>query len=247
MNEDRLPPNTIATLAHGRTTVQAWWRYSARTASGWALSWGVDGEDIDHNRVADLVEVGDPAAATLVGLWAMTAPKDGGAGHVTMPWRLTEYGKDMAQECPCGPCAWTDPPERVRRKATPPKAVNARMRREARRERRRAEQRRIAAILEAQARRIRELEADREERDRREAARFADLRAQLRAELEVRVAADVARIQAREARRGGGGTFRKAGAPAPSAEAVREKRVEAGKARAAGAARVGGRFVKKGT
>ena len=56
---------------------------------------------------------GDPDAATLIGFWTMAT-----AHHVEAPWFLTSLGKEMAGECPCGPCSWTDPPEPCRQGAS---------------------------------------------------------------------------------------------------------------------------------
>lgn len=268
MKDIDLPPDTIATMSHGRTTIQAWWRPGVTKLR--ALSWSVNGgPEVDQS---------DPPGE-LIGFWKMAA-----AGHVGPPWRLTEYGKALAGECPCGSCGWTDPPERTA--CPPPKRrdVGAKERRRIRREK----DRRIAAFLEAQERRIRELEASAEERERLLKERVARLTEELRQERAERERLEAERaeatrtklrravaeraeairsqprvggkfvkagtsateaeaILAAEARRPrAGGQFVKAGAPAPSAEAVSEKRSRAGKARAAGAARVSGRFVKKG-
>ena len=264
MNDDRLPEYTVATMNHGRTTVQAWWRESGHTESGRALSWGVNGEEVDHNRMREAAAAGDPAAATLIGFWRMAT-----AHHVTMPWRLTDYGKELAGECPCGRCTWTDPPARKPRKATQPVKVTSRMRRDARIEARRvaeASMRWYEEQLAAAARREREAELDAREQRRLRDARFKRLLAEARAEREAELAAarvkaqasvdrlaerirrdlgDEGREVARQVRRVVGQSI-KAGAPAPAAADVRKKRSRAGKARAAGAERgPGGRFVKK--
>jgi hypothetical protein len=225
-----LPPNTIATMSHGRVTVQAWWVEGVRQYR--ALAWGVNGEEVDTRKL-DPEHV--PAHVTLVGLWAMTNPKDGTPGHVKLPWRLTDRGKAMAPKCPCGPCTWEDPPVRQRRAPTPKKTVTAEDRRRARR----AKARTIYEILEAQARRIRELELELSEQKRLQEQRFARLLAEARAECELRERAAEEREHALrdrlKAQRGAGGQFIKAGAPAPTAEELHEKRVKAGKA--SGAAR----------
>ena len=243
MNDDRLPPNTIATMAHGRVTVQAWWRESSRTESGRALSWGVDGEEVDHNRMREAAAAGDPAAATLIGFWTMAT-----AHHVEAPWFLTSLGKDMAGECPCGPCSWTDPPARKRREATPKKKVTAKEKRNLAYKRQKKVDAAVAAQLEAAERRAREADLGAEEQRKIREERFARLMAETRAERDA--AAERERAN-REARRELGrklqerfpaatkpraaGQFAKAGAPAPSAEELHEKRVRAGKA--SGAAR----------
>ena len=256
MRDADLPPDTIATMAHGRVTIQAWWRDSARTESGRALSWGVNGgPEIDLSRVEPK---GNAEHASIVGFWSM-----GNAHHVQLPWRLTDYGKALAAECPCGPCSWTDPPARAKRRPTAPVEVTSKMRREARR----ANERWYREQIEAAERREREAKLEAREQRRLREERFKRLLEEARAEREAELAAARAKAQAsvdrlaERIRRDLGeagvsvaagmrrvvGQFIRAGAPAPRAEDVREKRSRAGKARAAGAVRVGGRFVKKGT
>ena len=172
MNEDRLPPDTIATMAHGRVTIQAWWRESSRTESGRALSWGVGGEEVDHNRMREAAAAGDPDAATLIGFWRMAT-----AHHVEAPWFLTDLGKEMAGECPCGPCSWTDPPARAKRRPTAPVEVTSKMRREARR----ANERWYREQIEAAERREREAKLEAREQRRLREERFKRILEEARA------------------------------------------------------------------
>ena len=174
-----LPPDTVATMSHGRLTIQARWVEGVTKYR--ALAWGVNGEAVDANRLGRLIEGGDQDAATLAGFFKM-----GAAGHVSLPWRLTEYGKDLAGECPCGPCTWEDPPVRERKRPTPPKAVNAKERRRIRRERQRRTDEAVAQQLAAASRREAELRAELREARRLRAERLARIVAEARAEGEAR-------------------------------------------------------------